>query len=367
MKSPMSPHSPILPFSHSHSTIRSFDHSIISSDSPHSHSTIRSFDHSIISSSPAFTLVELLVVIAIIGILAGVLLSTFSGGSESARAARCLSNMKNLANACQVYGMKDHRYPLAGSREYVKADQTDGKRRTKMSYTERPGWISWNSRNGYPNGVSSAHRANASVSLYSTDDEESIFALTNGCLWKYVAGHRETYVCPSHAKKMGVRGTKPVWSYLMNGYFGWDEYKGSRAYAISTSSQGQWFNGFVRADRRLLFAEVPFMGYSAWQPEGTSGTEETDAVLQYATSDLTGSDVPRSPGNETLGANHVQGKNLFAHVAFADGHVEKLRIPFSGTIKNPQVDEGQLKSLTSWLCAGKDVSFDGKQYRKLTD
>ena len=44
-----------------------------------------------------FTLVELLVVVAIIGILAGVLLASFSGGTEAARAAKCLSNMRNLA------------------------------------------------------------------------------------------------------------------------------------------------------------------------------------------------------------------------------------------------------------------------------
>ena len=56
-----------------------------------------------------FSLVELLVVIGIIGILAGVLMGVFSGGSDSARAARCLSNMKNLANACQTYGMKTAR------------------------------------------------------------------------------------------------------------------------------------------------------------------------------------------------------------------------------------------------------------------
>ena len=41
----------------------------------------------------AFSLVELLVVVAIIAILAGVLVSSFSGGTESARAARCLSNL----------------------------------------------------------------------------------------------------------------------------------------------------------------------------------------------------------------------------------------------------------------------------------
>lgn len=314
----------------------------------------------------AFTLVELLVVIAIIGILAGVLLSTFSGGSESARAARCLSNMKNLANACQVYGMKVSQYPLAGSREYVATDQSDGRRKTKLTYTERPGWISWDSRNGYP---ATAHRANTSVSLYSTDEEEALYALTNGCLWAYVAKNRETYVCPSHARKMGKRGVKPIWSYLMNGYFEWDTSKGSRAYAINNNSQGRWFSGFQRADRVLLFAEVPFMGYSSWQPEGSAGSEETDAVLQYAKSDLGDKDAaaPKSPGNETIGANHVQGRNLFAHVAFADGHVEKLRIPFSGSIKSPQVDEAQLTSLTTWLCAGKDISFDGKQYRKMVD
>ena len=52
-----------------------------------------------------FTLVEMLVVIGIIGILVGVLVASFSGGTESARNAQCLTNMKNLAGACQSHGM----------------------------------------------------------------------------------------------------------------------------------------------------------------------------------------------------------------------------------------------------------------------
>lgn len=320
-----------------------------------------SFFHFPSSFSPAFTLVELLVVIGIIGILAGVLLSTFSGGTASAHAARCLSNLKNLASACQTYGMQVGRYPNAGSIEYMVVDESQGRKRVKMSYRERSGWISWDSRGGYP---SDSHRANTSISLYSEDEDESLFALTNGCLWTYVSRNRQTYVCPSHAKKSGL-STPPNWSYMMNGYFGWDMSKGSSPYA--EDGNFIWYGGLARADRRLLFAEIPFMGYSSWQPEGSAGTEDTDAILQYPKGDLTGDDVPDEPGNETIGVNHVQGKNLFAHVAFADGHVEKLRIPFSGSIKKPQVDEGVLTSLTSWLCAGKDISFDGRRYQKMTD
>ena len=311
----------------------------------------------------AFTLVELLVVIAIIGILAGVLMATFSGGSESARAARCLTNMKNLANACQVYAMKASTYPTAGSREVMTVDTSSGRRRSSLTFTEYPGWISWDSQGGYQNGTSKSHRSNATIGLYSDDKEKSLYALTNGCLWKFVSQNRETYVCPSHVRKAG-KSTRPNWSYFMNGYFGWDVTKGSSACA--SDDYVIWYNTLARADRRLLFAEIPFMGYSTWQPEGTGGSEQTDAILQYAASDLAKGEQPTEAGNETIGANHVQGKNLIAHVVFADGHVEKLRIPYAGTIKSPKADDAALLQLTSWLCAGKDVSYDGKQYKKMT-
>lgn len=49
--------------------------------------------------SSAFTLVELLTVIAIIGILAGILIPTVGKVRESARAARCGSNQRQIAVA----------------------------------------------------------------------------------------------------------------------------------------------------------------------------------------------------------------------------------------------------------------------------
>jgi prepilin-type N-terminal cleavage/methylation domain-containing protein/prepilin-type processing-associated H-X9-DG protein len=55
------------------------------------------------SGKRGFTLIELLVVIAIIGILAAMVFPVFARARESARKAVCLSNVKNIALAIQMY------------------------------------------------------------------------------------------------------------------------------------------------------------------------------------------------------------------------------------------------------------------------
>ena len=316
----------------------------------------------------AFTLVELLVVIGIIAVLMGIMLVGFSGSSESARAAQCLSNMRNLAAACQTYGSANGRYPFAGSIEYMKIDEQHQGHKIVANplYLEVPGWISWASRGAYANKARS-HQASSAwmISTYSTDKEERLYCLTNGALWKYVSGNRQSYVCANHVKKHPKN--PPLWSYVMNAYFGWDTSKGS-------APQGQSFShvrygNLDRADRYLLFAELQFLDCGLPIPDGSGSGTECDTVLQYnvaaARSGRNGANNAEGTGNEIIGVNHKNGRNLYAHVAFADGHAEKLRIPYSGSIKKPQVDESMLRNLTAWLCTGEDVSFDGKRYQRM--
>lgn len=52
----------------------------------------------------SFTLVELLVVVAILGFLAALLLPSLVTARESARAAQCLNNLRQIAFACSNYG-----------------------------------------------------------------------------------------------------------------------------------------------------------------------------------------------------------------------------------------------------------------------
>jgi prepilin-type N-terminal cleavage/methylation domain-containing protein/prepilin-type processing-associated H-X9-DG protein len=66
-----------------------------------------------------FTLIELLVVIAIIAILAAMLFPVFARARESARKIQCLSNVKNIATAIQMYLTDYDRMPPSEHRPEI--------------------------------------------------------------------------------------------------------------------------------------------------------------------------------------------------------------------------------------------------------
>jgi prepilin-type N-terminal cleavage/methylation domain-containing protein/prepilin-type processing-associated H-X9-DG protein len=70
-------------------------------------------------SRKGFTLIELLVVIAIIAILAAMLFPVFARARESARKIQCLSNIKNLALAINMYLTDYDRFPPGEHRAEV--------------------------------------------------------------------------------------------------------------------------------------------------------------------------------------------------------------------------------------------------------
>ena len=304
-----------------------------------------------------FSLLELMVVIGIIGILSGVMLSMFGGASESAQSAKCMTNMRNLTVAVYNAASANSGYvPAAGSYEYF-----------DMTYIrERKGWIGWLNKarpNPYNTGTKTKSHVSSAWTPYAThqqgvkvDYEDACFALTNGVIWQYAGRSAETYVCPVHAKLCKNKKLVPVWSYVMNSYFGYDYRKGGTVtdqHRIFSSLSSKHQGVPLGADKILLFAELPFLkldniGQSG-ELEGKSPA--FDCTLQYDDKTWTGA-------AESIGFNHKSGKNHVAHVAFADGHVTKLILPKS-------MGSGEIKTLTTWLCQGDEISFDGKSYTRV--
>lgn len=296
-----------------------------------------------------FTLIELLIVIGIIGILAAVLVGQFGGATESARAAECLTHMRNLANAVQNFGMAQNYYPTAGDVEYI--DIGNGSER----YKEHRGYISrYSASDPYGrSGGASSHQKLDSPSPYVSDLEISRYCVTNGAIWAYGAKKLSEYVCPAHQRFVSnnkdLEG--PGWSYVMNSYFGYDWSDGAEA--TGTPHRPVKYGSCKRPDKRLLFAELQWedckgSAFGTLNPvlSSTSSTK-LDGILQYESSDWRGD-------AEAIGFNHKMGKKFVAHVCFADGHTERITMPNSGS----------LTELTKWLCDSDDIEFMGNQWRR---
>jgi prepilin-type N-terminal cleavage/methylation domain-containing protein/prepilin-type processing-associated H-X9-DG protein len=126
-----------------------------------------------------FTLIEILVVIAIIAILAAILFPVFSRARAKARQANCLSNLRQLGTAIEMYTTDyDERYPGApngngGSGQYG-------------------GWV-WYAQFGQPG--------------------PGYFDVTRGGLYPYTK-NAQIYSCPDDRSGSGC-------SYELNGWLRW--------------------------------------------------------------------------------------------------------------------------------------------------
>jgi prepilin-type N-terminal cleavage/methylation domain-containing protein len=299
----------------------------------------------------AFTLIEILVVIAILGLLMGTLVYYVGGNTESAHAAKCKTHLKSLASAVSsaIVTLSDEQYfPLAGSCETMSLGLHRGGDGRKY-FGEIPGWISWNSDGKYAARPTS-HSSSACwfVSAYEQDPETREYCITNGAVYKFVRNH-ETYLCPAHIKKM-PGNKRPAWSYVMNGYFGYDKSEGS------DSLNSDYYPGrrtsSVYAHSTLLFAELQwedFIGVKVNTSE--SAGFENDCTLQYSAND----------GAEIIGFNHKMGNDVVAHVAYADCHVGVIRYPRNG------MSEKDLEELTRLLCTGKEYEISNGTVRELTN
>lgn len=110
--------------------------------------------------SRAFTLIELLVVIAIIGILSSIVLASLNGARAKARDANRVAEMRQLANALELYYVDHGEYPPGDWRDVngCRGDYPDLSEVLVPAYiseiaTDPAGYCHWfntiNNRQGY--------------------------------------------------------------------------------------------------------------------------------------------------------------------------------------------------------------------------
>jgi len=91
--------------------------------------------------SRGFTLIELLVVIAIIAILAAILFPVFAQARDAARKATCISNLKQVGLALNMY-VQDYDETICATTyaDSCRASGTPGAAKSDASYVGMPGW-----------------------------------------------------------------------------------------------------------------------------------------------------------------------------------------------------------------------------------
>ncbi len=249
----------------------------------------------------AFTLVELLVVIAVIAILASLLLPTLAKAKEKGMAMRCLSNLRQMQIAWQLYS------------------------------TDNNDWVPPNRANRLGTGIDKDPNISwVAGELYygkSVPDNTNEVYLRTSHLAQYLGYSIGVWKCPSDTTTSTHGGKKypTVRNVTMNGAVGFD-YKLLPQYQVVNKLSDI---GPLEASNLFVFIDTT--------PESTTTGHfglfnfwEAPAAYQWAS-------VPASFHNRA------------GTVTFADGHAELHRWKDSRTFKNKFFDKSPNNQDIQWL------------------
>jgi prepilin-type N-terminal cleavage/methylation domain-containing protein len=235
-----------------------------------------------------FTLIELLVVIAIIGILAALLMPALSAAKKRGLGIRCLSNLRQLQLAWQLYA-DDHNGRLAYN--------TNGKEAGQSAYY--PSWVAGQL------SVTVSSPDNTDVSLLVGPEYERFGS---------IGGHAKNpgvYLCPADQSRDKGTGQQRVRSVAMNGWLNPGE-NGWRSGALLTQPFETYrrSSDFIRlppAEAFVFLDERPDSINDGWFWVNTEGYQ------------------PRNPGAWRICDLPAIYHNQATALSFADGHADFRR------------------------------------------
>ncbi len=226
--------------------------------------------------STAFTLIELLVVIAIIAILMAILMPALGRAREQGRRAACLSNVKQLTLAWNMYADENDDRLVNGAAGF--------------SYTT----TSW--------GDHEKERAWIEVNNFNADEEQQIEQIREGALYPYLKTEK-VYRCPT-----GKRGQAITYSV---------------AFSMNAVNH-DWVKGVKGAycKKRTEISPNPAMRFVFID----EGSMSSDAFAVYYRDEQWFDSPPVRHGN---------GTNL----SFADGHAEYWKWKGADTVEHGKNDD----------------------------
>ncbi len=212
-----------------------------------------------------FTLIELLVVIAIIAILAAILFPVFSSAKESGKRSACLSNLRQISTAFDLYtSSSNDRYPPAVR---PKAAGTANPLFPYPAVTAGQGWLTWDclifpytrSRSVYKCPSDGYRRDNVNISGNTFQGEPRSYSMNDQVFKKYNGTAQQDLAYSGISRSDPPRASRFV---LMVDWYGMNPARtqasnklGSEAYvmAFELPGAGQQEHNFAKGNNYLFF------------------------------------------------------------------------------------------------------------------